>query len=175
MRKAATKQPAIGIAIKILAPKPSRVEVMAKARRDKGKNVEITAKTLHLKDLEYNDIMAAIVENQKINKPILTIEGPGGSFETHQDGPPAEPTPPILLAELDIYHMRKEYGDEEVIRLNIQPLKAPIPESILILKKDGDDTGVVEVESPYKESHKESAHSKKQMTYNLSFILKLLW
>lgn len=49
------------------APKETQAEIMARAKMSKGKHVEITAKTLHQEDLEYNEIMAAVKDNLKAN------------------------------------------------------------------------------------------------------------
>lgn len=79
---------------------------MAGAKKDKGKHVEIIAKILHLKDPEYNKMMVTIVENQKINKPILSLEGPKGSSGSNHFFPlSVTPTATILVYPLDIQHL----------------------------------------------------------------------
>lgn len=59
-------------------------------------------------------MMAAIKENQKLNQPAYRIERPRGSSRTSQADPLVGPTPLILLCESDLYHMRKEYGDDKL-------------------------------------------------------------
>lgn len=49
-----TAQPEAGIKLKDPAPEPLREEVNAGARRNKGKNVEITTATLHPDDPKYD-------------------------------------------------------------------------------------------------------------------------
>lgn len=51
---------ATAITIKETAPKQTRVEVLVPSRRDKGKHIELTGKTIHPKDPEYDDMMAVI-------------------------------------------------------------------------------------------------------------------
>lgn len=152
------------ITVKEPAPKPSRVEVITEVRRDKGKKVEITAATMNLEDLKYEEIMVAIEENHKINKPTLTTEGPGGSSGVSEPAtPPMVNPPPILMPQIDIDHVRKEYSNEEVIRLKLQPITNNVLVSFFILEQGNDTQKEVEAEN-----------SKKDSETNKGRILKVL-
>lgn len=63
--KTASTKPATRIIIQEPTPWPTKINSMATARRNKGKNVEITSKFLHLEDLKYNEMMVAIAKKSK--------------------------------------------------------------------------------------------------------------
>lgn len=102
-------------------------------------------------DLKYDDMMAAIAENQNINqiKPILFIEGPKGS-SGYSQAPPVAPTPPILMPTIEIQYVREEYGPEIVYELNLQPCTCPLSKSFPNSREpvaEGTNAEVIEVES----------------------------
>lgn len=54
------------------------------------------------------------------SKPAPTIEGLGRSSKENESiAPPVGSPLPILIPQIDIDHVRKEYSTEEVLRLNL--------------------------------------------------------
>lgn len=101
-------------------PKLTRAEVMAEAKKSKGKNVELTSKTVHPEGLKFNEMMDDVKENKKANQPILSIEGPEGSSRASgQTVPSIDPTPLILVSPLDLHHLKVKYSEDELRNLNL--------------------------------------------------------
>lgn len=61
---------------------------------------------------------------------------------------------------IKIKYVREEYDNEEVRRLNLQPQISPIPESLLIPKKSGEDNEEVEVNDEIKKGEKANSPAK---------------
>lgn len=141
--KKITNKPASKIVIKEQTSKIPIEAELGKARISKEKNVPEANEPILLKDPQYEEMMGAIADNNKVNQ--LTIEGPKGS----SGATVIVPDPPIVISPITLQLLKEsKYREEELTKFNVS--SEPIPENLLIRNFE-----IMQIESPEEAAKKD--------------------